>query len=94
MAGMVEARGSLSSGKIEDETGHRDGDLAVVSGPSGGLRGCGVGSWLQVSQYELSGLGVSGLLARPAGACQISPRVLRDLVHIGGLGQEQVSAAR
>jgi hypothetical protein len=55
---VVEAREeAFGSGKIENETGSGYADLAVVSVPSGGLRGCRVCAGPQAfARSRLSGV--------------------------------------
>jgi hypothetical protein len=45
-------------------------------------------------QEQVPGAGIGGLPALLARAGQVAPRVLRHLIHIAGLGQQQISAAR
>jgi hypothetical protein len=80
--------------QVDDKAGYRDADLAVV-GRRGGRPGQFVaGARPQVSQREPPGAGPRGLHARVGGAGQLRQGVPRDPFRVGGLGQQQVRAAR
>src|ERR1022692_4697611 len=47
-----------------------------------------------MGQQETASVGLCGLLARMTRARQVAPRVLRNLVHVGGLGHQQIGVTR